>query len=62
GWDKRLALPYLEGRFAKIHFFGDKTYPGGNDHEIFEDPRTVGHAVANPEETKQLIKSLFACD
>ncbi|CBZ51841.1 putative phosphomannomutase 2 [Neospora caninum Liverpool] len=61
GCDKRLALPYLTDRFQTIHFFGDKTYPGGNDHEIFEDPRTVGHTVANPEETKKLIGSLFGC-
>ena len=33
----------LEGGHEEIHFFGDKTMPGGNDHEIFEDSRTVGN-------------------
>lgn len=29
----------------EIHFFGDKTYAGGNDFEIFSSERTVGHTV-----------------
>ena len=33
--------------------------PGGNDHEIYEDPRTIGHSVKNPEETIKLINELF---
>ncbi|PFH33052.1 phosphomannomutase [Besnoitia besnoiti] len=59
GWDKRLALPYLTERFETIHFFGDRTHPGGNDHEIYADPRTVGHSVSGPTETKQLLRKLF---
>ncbi|KAJ4824876.1 hypothetical protein Tsubulata_007179 [Turnera subulata] len=42
GWDKTYCLRYLD-EFTEIHFFGDKTYKGGNDHEIFESERTVGH-------------------
>nr|GMD31616.1 phosphomannomutase [Ipomoea batatas] len=42
GWDKTYCLRYLE-EFNEIHFFGDKTYKGGNDYEIFESERTVGH-------------------
>ncbi|GAB2211367.1 hypothetical protein Droror1_Dr00024679 [Drosera rotundifolia] len=42
GWDKTYCLRYLED-FHEIHFFGDKTYKGGNDHEIFESERTIGH-------------------
>uniref|UniRef100_R7W0P7 Phosphomannomutase n=1 Tax=Aegilops tauschii TaxID=37682 RepID=R7W0P7_AEGTA len=42
GWDKTYCLRYLD-EFKEIHFFGDKTYKGGNDHEIFESDRTVGH-------------------
>ncbi|KAF8769309.1 hypothetical protein HU200_006823 [Digitaria exilis] len=42
GWDKTYCLRYLE-KFQEIHFFGDKTYKGGNDYEIFESERTVGH-------------------
>ena len=44
GWDKTFCLQYVaEGGYDEIHFFGDKTSPGGNDHEIFEDSRTVRH-------------------
>ena len=48
GWDKTFCLQYVaEGGYDEIHFFGDKTSPGGNDHEIFEDLRTVRHYHAN---------------
>lgn len=57
GWDKTYCLQFLENEGYEIHFFGDKTYLGGNDYEIFNDPRTVGHTVKNPDDTKaQLIK------
>ena len=45
--------------YSTIHFFGDKTYKGGNDYEIYEDERTVGHAVASPEETMAELRKLF---
>jgi phosphomannomutase len=35
---------------------------GGNDHEIFSDPRTIGHTVKNPADTlaqlKEILKTL----
>ena len=45
--------------YSTIHFFGDKTFKGGNDYEIYEDPRTVGHSVQSPEETMAELKKLF---
>lgn len=60
GWDKRYCLGIVEkDGFSTIHFFGDKTKPGGNDYEIYSDPRTVGHEVSSPEETLQLCQQLF---
>ncbi|KIK61597.1 hypothetical protein GYMLUDRAFT_42608 [Collybiopsis luxurians FD-317 M1] len=60
GWDKTYALKHVEQEgFEEIHFFGDKTYEGGNDYEIFTDPRTIGHSVSNPEETAKLLKEMF---
>lgn len=32
---------------------------GGNDYEIYCDPRTIGHEVSCPEETLQLCQQLF---
>lgn len=58
GWDKTYCLRYLDN-FQEIHFFGDKTYKGGNDHEIYESERTVGHTVSSPEDTAEQCRSLF---
>ena len=32
---------------------------GGNDYEIFEDARTIGHRVTNPEDTRRQVEELF---
>ena len=45
--------------YTTIHFFGDKTFKGGNDFEIFDDPRTIGHSVENPEDTMEQLRKLF---
>ncbi|KIH45698.1 eukaryotic phosphomannomutase [Ancylostoma duodenale] len=56
GWDKTYCLQYIEKDYDVIHFFGDKTMPGGNDHAIFEDPRTIGHAVVDPADMKLQVE------
>ncbi|TDL25804.1 eukaryotic phosphomannomutase [Rickenella mellea] len=61
GWDKTYALTHVENEgFEEIHFFGDKTYEGGNDYEIYSDPRTIGHSVNSPEDTMRILKELFS--
>ena len=47
------------GDFDDIYFFGDKTYKGGNDHEIFESERTIGSTVTSPDDTMQQVRALF---
>jgi len=61
GWDKTYCLRHaLKGtNFKEVHFFGDKTDPGGNDHEIYNDPRTIGHKVTSPRDTMKFLKELF---
>jgi len=60
GWDKTYCLRHVaDESFSEIHFFGDKTYEGGNDYEIFSDPRTIGHSVTSPQDTMRLLKELF---
>ncbi|KAF9820626.1 hypothetical protein IEO21_01329 [Rhodonia placenta] len=60
GWDKTYCLRHVEDeQFEEIHFFGDKTYKGGNDYEIYTDPRTIGHSVSSPADTARLLKELF---
>jgi len=65
GWDKTFCLKYLpEADFDEIHFFGDKTFEGGNDFEIFSHPRTVGHAIedADPLTTLKKLSELFGIE
>ena len=59
GWDKRYCLKFVEETFQTIHFFGDRTNPGGNDYHIYNDERTIGHSVENPEDTMQQLMKLF---
>lgn len=61
GWDKTYCLRHLEQEgFDEIHFFGDKTDKGGNDYELYNDNRVIGHKVTDPQDTKkQLEKLLF---
>ncbi|RLN02922.1 hypothetical protein BBJ28_00002042 [Nothophytophthora sp. Chile5] len=60
GWDKTFCLRFLDPKdYDEIHFFGDKTYEGGNDYEIYTSDRTIGHSVKNPEETIQILDQLF---
>lgn len=35
---------------------------GGNDYEIYNDPRTIGHVVKSPADTKRILNELFPKD
>lgn len=59
GWDKTYCLQFVDKDFDTIHFFGDKTYEGGNDYEIFASERTEGHSVITPIDTMTQCKELF---
>jgi len=60
GWDKTFCLQFVEADgFKEIHFFGDKTYKGGNDYEIFESPKTIGHSVKSPEDMMEQVRAIF---
>ncbi|KAG9248413.1 eukaryotic phosphomannomutase [Calycina marina] len=68
GWDKRYCLQHLEAEALKeggieykyIHFFGDKTSPGGNDYEIYSDPRVIGHSVTDPDDCAAQLKKILS--
>ena len=59
GWDKTFCLQFVEKDFDEIHFFGDKTYKGGNDYEIYESEKTVGHITTGPADTMKQCRELF---
>lgn len=60
GWDKTYCLQFVSESFGDIHFFGDKTYEGGNDFEIFTHSRTIGHEVKTFNDTIAILKELIA--
>ena len=60
GWDKTYCLQFLNPEdYDEVHFFGDKTFKGGNDFEIANHPRTTEHPVKEPADTLQIINELF---
>ncbi|KAI7903458.1 eukaryotic phosphomannomutase [Cokeromyces recurvatus] len=60
GWDKTYCLRHVkQDGFKTIHFFGDKTFKGGNDYEIYTHPDVVGHSVQSPDDTIRILKELF---
>jgi len=60
GWDKTYCLPFLEkDGFTEIHFFGDKTWKGGNDYEIYSSPKTIGHKVECPADTQKILTKIL---
>jgi phosphomannomutase len=59
GWDKTYCLQFVKPEFDEIHFFGDKTFEGGNDYEIFTSPDTIGHCVNGPDDTIKQIRETF---
>jgi len=60
GWDKTYCLRHLKDEgFETIHFCGDKTFPGGNDYEIFTHPDVQGHSVKTPDDTMRIMKEIF---
>ena len=58
-YDKSQVLSVLEGKYSEIHYFGDKYLENGNDHNIINDPRVIGHCVNSVSETKQILESFL---
>ena len=58
GWDKTYCLQFLP-EFRELHFFGDKTELGGNDHEIYIHPRTIGHKVGSYWDTIKVLNTVI---
>jgi phosphomannomutase len=60
GWDKTYSLNFLKAEdWDEIHFFGDKTFEGGNDFEIFTHARVIGHTVTSPADTIAQVTALL---
>jgi phosphomannomutase len=48
-----LGIPNIR-KYAECFLF-----QGGNDYEIFTDPRTIGHTVGSPADTLRILSELF---
>ncbi|KAG5517849.1 hypothetical protein PMAC_000303 [Pneumocystis sp. 'macacae'] len=60
GWDKTYCLRHVKDKgFEYIYFFGDKTYEGGNDWEIYNCPLITGYTVETPNDTIRILRKLF---
>ena len=51
-----VKIPHCWKSHATAHIVFDCIFQGGNDHEIFADPRTIGHSVTSPEDTIKQVK------
>lgn len=58
-WDKTFCLKFLD-EFQTIYFAGDKVEKGGNDYEIYVNPRTISHRVESPSETIKVIDKFLS--
>jgi phosphomannomutase len=56
GWNKTYCLPFVENKYDKIFFFGDKTDIGGNDYEIYNDNRVKSFNVKKYTDTITLLQ------
>lgn len=59
GWDKTYCLQFVEDKYDRILFFGDKTDIGGNDYEIYTSEKTESYKVLNPEDTIEKLNHIF---
>ena len=60
GWDKTYCLQFIEDKYEKIYFFGDRTEKDGNDFEIYNDKRVVGVKVTSPENTMEQVEKILS--
>lgn len=59
GWDKTYCLQFVQDKYDKIYFFGDRTQKGGNDYEIFNHKLTESYTVTSPEDTINYLNDIF---
>jgi phosphomannomutase len=59
GWNKTYCLQFLTDTYETIYFFGDKTMEGGNDYEIYKDPRVKGTTVTSYHDTMNFLQQFI---
>jgi phosphomannomutase len=60
GFNKTRCIQHLDlSQYKSIHFIGDQVHKGGNDHELFMDPRVIGHKTSGVEDTQRIIAQII---
>jgi phosphomannomutase len=60
GLNKTFCLEHLPlHEFDNVYFFADKTDEGGNDYEIYHDPRVQGRRVTSWQDTARQVQVLL---
>jgi phosphomannomutase len=60
GWNKTYCLQHFTtSTELKVHFFGDRIFPGGNDYEIGIDSRVKAHSVSGPDDTVRIVNEII---
>ncbi len=59
-WNKVQVLNWLNTKkFKRIHYFGDKYLPDGNDYKLIEHPDIIPHPVDSLEQTLNILNKLY---
>jgi phosphomannomutase len=61
-WNKSQVVDYLENKYNKIYYFGDKYTITGNDYELLNHPRIIGIAVDSVSDTIDKLKKIYKND
>lgn len=56
-FDKTQVLEFLH-EYSEIHYFGDKYEKNGNDHNIINHNKIIGHPVDNIEQTLYILDQI----
>lgn len=56
-YDKTQVLEHLD-EYSEIHYFGDKYEKNGNDHNIINHKKVIGHPINNVEETLNILNEI----
>lgn len=57
-YDKIQVLEYLTNNYNEIHYFGDKYSENGNDYNLINSTRVIGHKVDNSLDTLQILQNI----
>jgi phosphomannomutase len=58
-YDKSQVLSVLQDKYQEIHYFGDKYLENGNDRNLINNPKVIGHCVDSVFDTKKILESFI---